>query len=498
MQAAAVGEPFGAADGVAEILVEQPDGRGRVYIFGRVQPGSCVDARLFTNDSRFLAPAGVDDTGAGDMFHKMSAKLTPGCTVRMALVGRGCALNVGGKWLLLNRMPSKLSEGPFLVRVASEWFKVGRVRFAPMQSRPARAPGRSQDRTDSVPREGDRPMEQRRSAGEGFFTVAEINGRWLFVAPSGERFFSIGMNHIDSASLRYPEHITIWRERYGNSQERWLRERVRPDLLDWGFNTVGWAQEVVTRGETNHRHSRCFTFEEYQWLGMPYCHLLPFAEIHQWEVETLYPDVFAPEFEEWCDHVAREHCAVMAEDPKLIGYFYSDCPTWIHPSHNPARKGAWFEDGSPELARTAERYYRVTHDAIRRYDPSHLILGDRYEANRPLSETVIRAAAETVDVLSFQFFATADRIAAEFGRWRQLTGLPMLLADACTPQRDTSAYPEMLSAVRRLDCCVGWHYCGAYVRNRCRRAGFRNEDDTLNEAMVEPVRAANLAAAAEQ
>ena len=56
----------------------------------------------------------------------------------------------------------------------------------------------------------------------------------------------------------------------------------------------------------------------------------PFADFHQWEVETRNPDFASPEFAEWCDYVAREHCARMADDPKLIGYFYIDCPTWVH------------------------------------------------------------------------------------------------------------------------------------------------------------------------
>lgn len=324
-----------------------------------------------------------------------------------------------------------------------------------------------------------------------FFTVTQHGNRWRFTSPAGEPFFSIGMNHIGSSSLRYAENLHIWRERYDNSQERWLTERVRPDLLDWGFNTIGWVQEFVTRGDTNHRHSRNFTFEEYQWLGMPYCHLLPFAEIHQWKVETHYPDVFAPEFEAWCDHVAREHCSLMADDPKLIGYFYTDCPTWVHPSMNPDRKGPWFEDGDPNLPRAAERYYRVTHDAIRRYDPNHLIFGDRYEANRPLSETVLRIAAEWTDVLRFQHFAPVDRIARTFTHWHQVTGLPVLLADACTPQRDISLYPVMMATLAELHCCVGWHHCGAYIKNRCRNAGFRNEDDTPNHGIIDVVRAVN-------
>ena len=222
-----------------------------------------------------------------------------------------------------------------------------------------------------------------------YFTVKESDDRWWIMSPDGKPFWSIGMTHIDSATLRYPENGSLWKDRYDRSEERWIKERVTPDLTSWGFNTIGWAQEVIIRTQTIHRHSRAWTHEAYQWADMPYCHLLPFTEAHQWEGETRLPDVFSEDFEQWCDTVAREHCAQMAEDPNLIGYFYCDCPTWVHTRpNNPT--GPWFDptrlesaEGRDELARMTERYYKVTHDAVRRYDPNHLLLGDRYEGKGP-------------------------------------------------------------------------------------------------------------------
>jgi hypothetical protein len=278
---------------------------------------------------------------------------------------------------------------------------------------------------------------------------------------------------------------------------------VAPDLRAWGFNTIGWTQEVVVRDSPGadrhrlHRHSRNWTYEEYRWADMPYCHLLPFAEIHQWEVETRYPDVFGQAFEVWCDYVARDQCARMADDPNLVGYFYVDCPTWAHaPAWNP--KGPWFdpemlrtEAGRAELERTAARYYRVTRDAIRRYDSRHLILGDRYEGKAPVPDEVLRSAALYVDVLSFQHFSTPDTILRDFGRWHALTGKPILLADAAAPGRRPDSYGPMIRALREAPCCVGWHVCGAYLRNRCRNHGFRDEQDRPIEPLVDEATKAN-------
>ena len=155
---------------------------------------------------------------------------------------------------------------------------------------------------------------------EGFFTLGRRDDHWWLITPDGEPFFSLGLNHIDPASLRYPENIHIWRDKYGGSTVRWIRESVAPNLKKWGFNTVGWVQEVTVR---KWRHSRPFTNDEYQALGMPYCHLLPFTESHQWEKHTVHYDFFSQEWIDWCDYVARSYCAEVRDDPNLIGYFFS-------------------------------------------------------------------------------------------------------------------------------------------------------------------------------
>jgi hypothetical protein len=349
--------------------------------------------------------------------------------------------------------------------------------------------------------------ESKGDGGDKFFTLSKRNGRWWLITPQGEPFFSIGLNHIDSASLRYVENQHIWRDRYGNSVRKWL-EQVRADLVDWGFNTVGWVQEVVTREVRNHRHSRNFTYEEYQWLDMPYCHMLPFVDFHQWEVETINPDVKGKSFAEWCDYVARAHCGRFADDRKLIGYFYSDCPTWVHIRKDNAWKGPLFdperlrsEAGRKELFDLARTYYRVTHDAVRRYDENHLILGDRYEARAPLPDEVVKAALPYVDVLSFQCFGGADVVQEKLGYWAERFDKPLLLADNANwrkgspPQhgsyQNPVAYGQVMKTLREMSNCIGYHLCGAYIRNRVRRYGLRDGRNAIDLEAADGIRKVN-------
>jgi hypothetical protein len=337
-----------------------------------------------------------------------------------------------------------------------------------------------------------------------FFTTAKRGGHWWFIDPAGRPFFSVAMNHIDSATMRYAENVDIWRRRYANSEEAWIKTGVAANLRRWGFNSVGWSQEVVIRQPTLHRHSRPWGFEHYQWLGMPYCHLIPFAETHQWDVETRLPDFFSKDFEEWCDYVARDCCQRMKDDPKLIGYFYVDCPVWAHagmskwrgPLFDPRKLDS--QTGRDELFALASRYYKVTHDAIRRYDRNHLILGDRYEAAQLIPAEVLRAAAPYVDVMSFQFFGPAAKVGPGLARLHRETGKPVLLADASIPGMQNNppekwgdSYAEMLRALRELEGCVGWHVCGAYQRNRSRGRGFLDEKDEIDPGFAAALERAN-------
>ena len=344
---------------------------------------------------------------------------------------------------------------------------------------------------------------------EGFFTLGKRKGRWFFIDPADKPFFSVALNHIDSSTLRYPENTNLWDAKYGNDQIRWIKESVAPNLRRWGFNSVGWVQETTIRRQA---HTPNFTFEQYQALDMPYCHLLPFAETHQWNPWHKNPNFFTQEFEDWCDYVARNACGRMKNDRKLIGYFYVDCPTWVHCPEHARWRGPLFnpekletESGRKELLEMAGCYYRVTHDAIRRYDRHHLILGDRYEANAPLPMEVVEAARPYVDVLCFQDFRQPVEHLAQ---WHAETGMPVLWADGARsiPVKDDTGryrdgqygrndgrwYADVLAGLRENPGCVGAHLCGAYLRNRFRKRGLLDEQERPDEENLTLIAEANL------
>jgi hypothetical protein len=346
-----------------------------------------------------------------------------------------------------------------------------------------------------------------RSGTPSFFTVGNTNERRFLKTPAEREYFSIGMNHIDSAPFRA---TASWSRDFRSDNRRWLRQ-VREDLVSWGFNTVGWVQEYVVINDRHHRHSRSFVPEEYAWLGLPFCHMPPFLEAHGWEIETRLPKVDSAEFAEWCDYVARDHCARLRDETHLIGYFFSDVPSWVQTTPLNRWRGTLLDpdlNKSPsvqtEMFRLASAYYRTIQEAIRRYDPRHLILGDRYNLQGELPEPIVRAALPYVDVLSFQDFSAPASIEANLRLWAERTAKPVLLADSANwaepfaagwppredRQHDVPAYRDLLRRLVRIPSCVGIHLCGAYVKNNARRYGFRTGDNGL-EPHVAGIAAAN-------
>ncbi|MEL6106832.1 MAG: agarase, partial [Planctomycetota bacterium] len=198
------------------------------------------------------------------------------------------------------------------------------------------------------------------------------------------------------------------------------------------------------------------------------------------------------------------HFAELAEERNLIGYFYSDCPTWTHDRPDNQWRGPIFDPdrlkttaGQRELRELATSYYKTIHDAIRRYDKHHLLLGDRYEANAPIAMEMLEAAIPYVDALSFQDFK--DPV-THLEQWHRRTGKPVLLADAAGVNFRSQAffkpnngswYADTLLALHKNPGCIGFHLCGAYQRNKARRRGLLDEMENADQQHVDQMMAAN-------
>ncbi len=123
-------------------------------------------------------------------------------------------------------------------------------------------------------------------------------------------------------------------------------------------------------------------------------------------------------------------------------------------------------------------------------------------ANAPLPIEVVEAATPFVDVLSFQDFKDPVQHLRE---WHDRTGRPVLWADGARQiavkdakypggeysRNDGAWWGEMLAGLRGNPGCVGAHLCGAYLRNRARKRGLRDEQGRPDEENLTLITKAN-------
>jgi hypothetical protein len=109
-------------------------------------------------------------------------------------------------------------------------------------------------------------------------------------------------------------------------------------------------------------------------------------------------------------------------------------------------------------------------------------------------------------VLSFQCFGSVKNIATKIRRWADFADRPVLLADAaahvcahddvCWPPsadrlQDTDHYGQVMEALWAIPQCVGYHLCGAYLKNNARKYGFRDRANYQINETVEGIRTVN-------
>jgi len=277
----------------------------------------------------------------------------------------------------------------------------------------------------------------------GFFHVEIIDGKHWLVDPEGTLFISKGVNHVSywsdyAPSLGHNPYNRVVSTMYGSAED-WASETVNR-LRSWGFNTIGaWSSEE--------------TFTK----RMPYTVILNIAtEAGADWVSGNVTDYFSERFERVADEVAQKICAPKRTDKHLVGYFTDNELRWtadwrsqreifddylLLPEEAEGKKAlvaflkekyitisvlnqAWnasfssFEDilsiqeapenevvGSDKLGFlevVSKRYFKVCHDAIKRHDPNHLILGCRYAFKPP--DEALKGCIGYVDVLSMSCY----------------------------------------------------------------------------------------------
>ncbi|HPA18828.1 MAG TPA: hypothetical protein PLU30_13845 [Verrucomicrobiae bacterium] len=288
-----------------------------------------------------------------------------------------------------------------------------------------------------------------KSKATGFFRLAQTHGRHHLVTPDGHAYLALGINHLEALQQSAESGLRV------GGDAAWLtfwNQTLRPQFDDWNLTTLGYGAPAPLK------------------CRAPWFAAIPVAAIEKHRSDPKrdsrdgyhFPDVFDPA---WASDVTgriTKAAAPLRDDPFVIGYFWTDTPTWDLiktralrgtewvsalrelPTTAPGRQAyATFlenryanrladlntiyglaltalaqirdadlaaiavgrhvvqEDDDAFLAQIARRFYDVVGKAQRQADPNHLVFGDRYLAG-DAPGSVLKAAKPWIDAVAVQ------------------------------------------------------------------------------------------------
>lgn len=252
-------------------------------------------------------------------------------------------------------------------------------------------------------------------------SLTRINGRHWLVNSAGQPFFAHGITHA------------------GNGRAKFDLQKLSAACKDVGFNSYGYGCPDGLRAD------------------MPYLeswnHLIPIS-MYRGDGTHEYCDIFDSKEQARIERGVKANCEKSKDNPNCIGYAWTDLATWPLknqigkswvdymrelPEDAPGRQAyqkfltTW--EGDDDAARDqaflkliAREYFRVIGTANRRYDPDHLIFGDRLSFYT-YDEDVLQEMVPWIDAIAFQphFWGTFPK--QQFDKMYRLSGKPILLCD---------------------------------------------------------------------
>lgn len=145
--------------------------------------------------------------------------------------------------------------------------------------------------------------------------------------------------------------------------------------------------------------------------------------------------------------------------------------------HTDLSNGNETRDNIEFLKRVVARYYQTALAAIRRYDPNHLFVGDKLNANTDAMDTLLPVTSQFTDVVLYQMYGRYEVQKPGLDRWSSIAKRPIINGDAAftmiTEHMPRPYGPIADSLKQRAEWTeeffraafarpefVGWHYCG--------------------------------------
>jgi hypothetical protein len=337
----------------------------------------------------------------------------------------------------------------------------------------------------------------RQETATGFFHAKKLEDRWVLVDPEGYHFFGLGVNCV-SPSDDPPVSCPAFERKFGNEQE-WVVETRKLLMDECHFNSLGnWSHEWRILKEMGQPVP--YTVSLDVMLSFAKKKNLYEASYGSTNMEGDVLPVFHPSLPDHIDEVAKELLATR-DDPWLFGIFSdNEIPFFeegiIHRylgrgPEDPGAKAAraWLEErgiGEGDILPAHDReftllvlsrYFKLVHDAIRKYAPGHMFLGSRFHKSILIQTSAYEAAGPYCDVVSINLYHRWNIDQKHITEMAEFAGKPIMITEwyakgedsglrnvsgagwLVRTQRDRGLFYENFTlSLLRNPHIVGWHW----------------------------------------
>jgi hypothetical protein len=339
----------------------------------------------------------------------------------------------------------------------------------------------------------------------GYYYTTQIDGKWWTVSPDGHPMISIAIN---SLNLKASDRVKFTFSVKYKTKDKWADDAISL-VQRYGFNGAGSWGDVEQIRAYNERNDERFS----------YCVMLGLATDYKSSIDRsrgynaskkLFP-VFEKGFKEFCEMRAGELVAYK-DDPNLFGYFFDNELTFARdmldcyltlPENDEGyiatmewlkSKGLTKESQLSDQVRdefrayVLDRYYSVASTAIRKVDPNHMLLGNRFYWNDRIyfddhqsgmltNPLVFKTAGKYLDVLSCNYYFRWTPVPEEINAWTEWSGKPFMITEWYVKADDTGLpnitgagaivgtqkerglfYQHFALKLLESSNCVGWHW----------------------------------------
>ena len=339
----------------------------------------------------------------------------------------------------------------------------------------------------------------------GYYHTTQIDGKWWTVSPDGHPMISTAIN---SLNLKASDRVL---HTYGVkyvTPDKWADDAISL-VQRYGFNGAGSWGDVEQIRAYNERNDERFSYCVMLSLVTDYKSALDKSAGYN-ESSKLFP-VFDKGFETYCEMRASE-LVEFKDDPNLFGYFFDNelnfardmldrylkLPEseegYIVTAEWLGKKGRTLDSPLSDAIRDEfraflmDRYYSVASTAIRKADPNHMLLGNRFYWNDRIyfddnqsgmftNPLVFQTAGKYLDVLACNYYFRWAPVPEEINAWTEWSGKPFMITEWYVKADDTGLpnrtgagaivgtqkerglfYQHFALKLLESPNCVGWHW----------------------------------------